>query len=177
MARHKKHKKTHRRRHRVGALSMSAGSPVVMIGSVALGYLAGSAVNNAINMLIPASMKTAPSTGKIVAGAQLGLGALLVLGKGKKSLMKTIAGGLLAGAGIKRATVVFAPNTTDTLGAYATPGQLSGYGDVPVIGRRRVAGYGDVPVIGSYNAASSLTGAQKVVGSLNSRGDDGCYTG
>lgn len=169
MAKKKKKSSTKRRRHHVGALSMNASSPIVMLGSVALGYFGGTAINQALNMIIPASMKTQAYTGKAVAAGQVGLGALLVLGKGKKSLIKTVAGGLLAGAGLKRAMVVFAPNTTDTLG---------GYGDIPVIGayappsqingRRRVNGYGSIPVIGGYNPESSLTGTpSKVMGSVD----------
>ncbi len=169
MAKRKSHKKkTHRRRHRVGALAMNASSPIVMLGSVALGYFGGTAINSALNMLIPASMKTQASTGKIVAGAQVGVGALLLLGKGHKTMIKTIGAGLLAGAGLKRATIVFKAGTTDTLGgygqipvigAYATPGQLG----------RKVAGYGQVPVIGAYNPSSSLTGgAGKIMGATGS---------
>lgn len=176
MAKKKSHKKKSRR-HKVGALSMNASSPIVMIGSVALGYLAGGFVNSAINALVPAGIKTQPYAGKVLAGGQMGLGALLILGKGKKSLLKTIAGGLVAGAGIKRATIVFAPNTTDTLGgygqvpvlgAYTTPGQI-GYGG------RRVAGYGQVPVIGAYSPNSSLTGSQKVMGSTGGSSYGGGY--
>jgi hypothetical protein len=144
---------------------MKAGSPLLMVGSAAVGFLAGTQVNQAINMLIPATMKTQANTGKAVAAVQVGVGAFLILSKGKKSMLKTIAGGLLAGAGLKRATIVFKAGTTDTLG---------GYGDVPVIGAyapngqlgRRVHGYGDVPVIGAYAPNSSLTGS-KVMGSFD----------
>ena len=176
MARKKHHKKTHRRRRSVGALAMTPSSPLVMLGSVAVGYFGAGAINPLINMLIPATMKTQPMTGKLVAGGQIGIGALLVLGKGKKSVVKTVAGGILAGAGLKRAMVVFAPGTTDTLGAYATNSALNGYGQVPVIGRHRmngaaVNGYGQVPVIGggvgAYTPNSSLTGGAKVMGSVD----------
>lgn len=167
----KKTKKSHRRRrHRVGAMALNANSPLVQLGSVALGYLAGTAVNPVINMLIPAGMKTQPMTGKIVAGAQVGLGALLVMGKGKKTLIKTILGGVVAGAGIKRAMIVFAPGTTDTLGgygqipvlgAYAVPGQL-GWGG------KKVAGYGQIPTVGAYAPNSTVNG--KVMGTFGDSG-------
>ena len=171
MAKRKSQKKKTHRRRRVGGLALNASSPLVMLGSVALGYLGGGAINSALNMLVPASMKTQSYTGKVLAGGQIGVGTLLVMGKGKKSILKTVAGGLLAGAGIKRAMVVFAPGTTDTLGgygavpvlgAYATPGQI-GYG-------RKVAGYGSVPVLGAYTPNSSLTGAVKVMGSTSASG-------
>jgi len=177
MAKKKSHKKKHHRRRHVGALALSPSSPLVMLGSVAIGYFAGTGINSAINMLIPASMKTQQYTGKAVAAGQVGLGALLVLSKGKKTLVKTIAGGLLAGAGVKRAMIVFAPGTTDTLG---------GYGQVPVLGAyttngqlgRRVNGYGQVPVVGqlgAYNPPSSLTGASKVMGNCSNSGYGSSY--
>jgi hypothetical protein len=158
MARKKRHAK-HRRRHhrRVGALALNPSSPLVMLGSVAIGYFGAGAINPMVNMLIPATMKTQPMTGKLVAAGEVGIGALLILGKGKKSMIKTIAGGLLAGAGLKRAMVVFAPGATDTLGAYRPNSALNGYGDVPVIGKHRMNGYGDVPVIGRTPGVSHGT--------------------
>lgn len=174
MARKKRRTKG-RRRHRIGAMALNANSPLVKFGSIALGYFLGTTINPLINSLVPASFKTNASAGKIIAVGTGGIGALLVFGKGRKSLAKSIAGGLLMGSAIKRATVVFKPGTTDTLGAYATQGQLGkarvmrGYGDVPVIG-----GYGDVPVIGgqgvgAYTTPGALNGA-KVMGSMNPSG-------
>jgi hypothetical protein len=71
--------------------------------------------------------------------AEIGLGGLLLL-KGKPSLLKTAAGGILAGAGIKAALKKF--------------GVISGYQSVPVIGGKRIRGYQSVPVIGAYDQAS-----------------------
>jgi hypothetical protein len=180
MARRRKRKVvSHRRRRRVGALALNASSPMVTYGSIILGFLAGGAINPLINSLIPATMKTQVNTGKMVAGGQVGIGALLVFSKGKKSLVKTLAGGLMLGAGLKRASIVFKPGTTDTLGgygrvpvvgAYETQGQL-GYG-----GRRKVAGYGDVPVVGSYTTPGALNGA-RVMGSMRSDGNGSTLMG
>lgn len=171
MARRKRtQKKHHRRRHRrIGALSLNPGSDLVTYGSIAVGFIAGGAINPLINSLVPASFKAKASAGKIISVGQAGVGAALLFMKGKKSLPKTLAGGLLLGSGIKRAMTVFKKDTTDTLG---------GYGDVPVIGaystqgqlgRRRVAGYGDVPVIGAYTTPGALNGA-RVMGSTNPSG-------
>ena len=68
-------------------------------------------------------------------------------------MIKTVAGGLLAGSGLKRAMIVFKPGTTDTLG---------GYGQVPVIG-----GYQQVPVIGAYTPNQSLNGYQTAPVAIN----------
>lgn len=130
------HKRTHtkrrRRHHRVGAMSLSAKSPVVMIGAIAAGYFLGDTLTPMIENIIPISD---PATkDKVTAGAEIGIGALLLTSR-KKSTLKTIAGGILAGAGVKKAAKAF--------------GVISGYGSVPVIGRRRVAGYGSLPVIGA----------------------------
>jgi len=73
------------------------------------------------------------------------------LGK-KKTAVEVISGGLLLGAGVKRLAV--------SLGIMN--GVLSGYGQVPVIGNRRMNGYGKVPVIGNngYSPSTSLNGYQ-----------------
>jgi hypothetical protein len=172
MARRKRtHKTKHRRRHRIGAMALSASSPIVMYGSIALGYVLGNTVNGLLNNLVPAAIATDPtkavSTGKILAAGQTGLGAALVFMKGRKTTVKTIAGGILLGSGLKRAMTVFKSGATT----------MGGYGDVPVLGAyrtngqlgyRKVAGYGDVPVIGSYATPGALNG--KVMGSMHPSG-------
>jgi len=173
MARRKRtHKTKHRRRHRIGAMALSATSPITMYGSIALGFLMGNTVNGLLNNLVPAAIATDPtkavSTGKILAAGQAGLGAALVFMKGRKTTVKTIAGGILLGSGLKRAMTVFKSGATT----------MGGYGDVPVLGAykapgqlgysRKVAGYGDVPVIGAYTGPGALNG--KVMGSMHSSG-------
>jgi len=172
MAKRKRTSKTkHRRRHSIGALSLSASSPLVIYGSIALGFLMGNTVNGLLNNLVPSAIVTdstkAVTTGKILAAGQAGLGAALVFMKGRKTTIKTIAGGVLLGSGLKRAMTVFKSGATT----------MGGYGDVPVLGAyrtngqlgyRKVAGYGDVPVIGSYATPGALNG--KVMGSLHPSG-------
>jgi len=166
-------KTKHRRRHHIGAMALSASSPIVTYGSIALGYLLGNTVNGLINNLVPAAIATDPtkavSTGKIMAAGQAGLGAALVFMKGKKTTVKTIVGGVLLGSGLKRAMTVFKSGATT----------MGGYGDVPVLGAykapgqlgyRKVAGYGDVPVLGQFAVPGALNG--KVMGSMHPSGSD-----
>jgi len=119
----------------------------------------GGTINSLVDGLVPASMKTvdkAAGTGKMIAVAQAGLGAMLVMGKmGKKSTLSVGLGGILAGAGLKRAMVVFKTGAST----------LSGYGQVPVIG-----GYQNVPVIGAYTPNNSLNGYQTAPIAINGAG-------
>jgi hypothetical protein len=80
-----------------------------------------------------------------VMGVEIGLGGLLLLSK-KKSMPMTIAGGILAGAGLKL--------------ALKKTGIISGYQSVPVIGanRHRMAGYQSVPVLGNTGMPPQLAG-------------------
>jgi len=162
MARRRKKRTTGRRRSRVGAMALNANSPVVQLGAVAIGYLfAGNAINGAIDkaLNITAIDAAGTSKGKMVAVAEAGLGALLLMKKGKKSLPLTIAGGVLAGAGLKRLLAEF---------------KIGGFQSVPVLGR--VRGFQSVPVLG--NAAPGYpvprngingytTSTQSVMGSMN----------
>jgi hypothetical protein len=163
MPKHKA-KKTSKRR-KVGAMSLTANSPLVKFGSIAIGYLMGDTLNQKLIDKLFGTPTDPVKTGKMVAVGQIGLGGALVFLKlGKKSLISEVAGGLLIGSGLKRAMVVFKDGATT----------MSGYGDVPVIGAyktpgqlgRKVAGYGDVPVIGAYAPNSALNGASKVMGSM-----------
>lgn len=139
----KKRKGTKRR---VGAASLNPGSPIVKIAAIAAGYfLAADPINNAIDKAnIKAATATEPAGTRvgetIVMGAELGIGALLLMSKKKASFLKTVPGGLLAGAGLKRALKKF--------------GVIKGYQSVPVIGgARRMAGYQSTPVIGATRPA------------------------
>lgn len=143
MAKRKHHSKRHHRR--VGASMLSPRSPLVMIGALAAGYFLGDTINGAIDKAIPApAAGTTSMMPKIVMAGEIGIGGLLLLKK-RKSLITTGFGGVLAGAGIRR--------------ALKTMGIVSGYQNVPVIGRR-MAGYQNVPVIGGMPAQLSGTPAQ-----------------
>ncbi len=167
----RKTKTTRRRRHRVGAMSLAAGSPLVKGISIAAGYLLGDTVNQQLIDKLFGTPTDPVKTGKTIAIGQIGVGSALLFMKlgSKKSIVQDLAGGVLLGAGLKRAMVVFKAGATT----------MSGYGDVPVIGayktpgqlgRKPIAGYGDVPVIGAYNPASALNGTSKVMGGMNSNG-------
>lgn len=158
-------KKTTRRHRRVGALSMRGNAQLFKIAAIAAGYFLGDKLNDFITNATGGKID-----GKIVAGAEVGLGALLLMSKGRQTMMKTVIGGLSLGAGLKKALKEF--------------GVISGYGNVPVLGARRpmrrVAGYGDVPVIGGYDSPGTLAGydspgtlagnRQRVMAGMNSSG-------
>lgn len=155
-----KRKKTTRRR-RIGAAALNPGSPVVQLGSVAVGFLLADTLNAPIDKMLKGDKPAIPAmTNKIVGAAEVGLGALLVMGKGKKSLIKTAAGGILAGAGLKRLLREF--------------GVISGYQAVPVIGSqsRGINGYQAVPVIGNPFNPSGINGYRVNGGYMvNGQGD------
>lgn len=144
---HRKHRKVHhRRRHRIGAMSLNPANPVLKLAAVGLGYfLAADPINSAIDKILPDSMKPDAGTGtapgemvKYVPGAvEVGLGAMFLLSKRRPSLIKTLASGVVAGAGLKR--------------LLKASGVITGYQATPVIGRarhHRMAGYQSVPVVG-----------------------------
>lgn len=149
-----KRKKTHKARRRsVGGMSLNPKSTVVKLVSVAAGYFLADTINGQIDKVIVPAPVTATSTGfsldknTLVMAGQVGIGSYLLLKKGKASLLTVIPGGLLAGAGLKRALKKF--------------GIVSGYQSVPIIGRRhRMAGYQSVPVIGGMPGQLSGTPLQ-----------------
>jgi len=138
-------KKAKTKKRRVGSSKMNPNSNTVKLIAVGAGYLLGDTVNSLLDKIIPASISapaTPPATTGafdvkkyIVPGAQIGIGGLLLL-KGRPTMIKTLAGGLLAGSGLKRLLVA--------------TGTVNGYQSVPVIGarRNRMAGYQSVPVVG-----------------------------
>jgi len=138
--------RTRRRHRRVGAMALNPTSTMVQAGTVVAGYLLAGKINPLIDKL------AGTMDAKIVSAVQVGLGGALVLGKlGKRSMLTVVPGGLLAGAGIKRALTSF--------------GVVTGYGDMPVVGRQ-VRGYQKVPVLG-YNPQSSLNGYETAAMPMN----------
>lgn len=139
----KKKKRTSRRR-RVGAMSMNPGSPLVRAASLAAGYFLGDSINAQVDKVLPASMTATTATGVtayVPSILELGVGGALLLMKGKPSLIKTVAGGIVAGAGLRR--------------ALKKAGVVSGFNRVPVIG-----GFNRVPVIGGIPSQLSGVPAQ-----------------
>jgi hypothetical protein len=124
-------------RRRVGATALNLKNPIVMYGPIVGGFLMGDMINNAIDKALPDDKVGQ----KIKGGAEAGIGAALVfmkLGK-KKTIIEVVAGGVLAGAGVRRLLKEFGIITG-----------IGGYQSVPVLGRRAgVNGYGAVPVIGN----------------------------
>jgi len=156
MAKHskkRKHKATRRRRRSVGALSMSASSPLMKYGPIALGFFLAAKINAPLDKMIGDKVD-----GKIVAGGQVGLGYMLALGPGKKSLIKSVAGGLLLGSGAKRAMTEFGIGGIGS--AYGnTPVVAGAYGNTPVLaGRRRLNGYSPNRAMNGYTPNSALNG-------------------
>lgn len=140
MAKHAKKRKkpATRRRRRIGAVALSASSPLVQYGSIAAGFLLGDKINEAIDKVVGATIDS-----KIVAGGQVGIGYLLALRKGaKKNLITTVVGGVMLGAGGKRALAAFGL------------GSINGYQMVPAVG-------------GYQNVRAVSGGARKRVGAAN----------
>lgn len=147
---HKKKKAKHRKHRRVGAFSLGKKDTGLTLAALAGGFLLGDTINTQIDSLVakmmPASTTTTatanPSTGQtMVMVGEIGLGGLLLLkkhGAGTMGTVLKVSGGLLAGAGLKR--------------ALKSMGIIKGYQSVPVIGRHRMAGYQSVPVIGATPA-------------------------
>lgn len=143
-----KNKKGAKRSKRMGRSSMmNPSSPVLKIAAVAAGYFLGEKIIAPLEKLIP--LKNTPASGttpatvapiipeKVIHGAEAGLGALLLM-KGKSTMVKTIAGGLLAGRGLKGLMTDF--------------NIMTGFQSVPVLGKA-VRGYQITPVLGAVPAS------------------------
>ncbi len=148
-----KRKKAQRRRRsrRVGAISLrgkkSAGLKLL---SLAGGFLLGDMINSQIDKFLPGTVDATtniktidPNLKTMVAIGEVGIGGLLMLRR-KSGAVLSMAGGVLAGAGVKR--------------ALRTMGVIKGYQQVPVIGRHRMSGYQQVPVIGNTGMPPQLSG-------------------
>lgn len=146
-----KKRKGRRRSRRVGAVSLAGkGGMGMKLIAIAGGYLLGDMINTQVDKVLPGNtdattgIKTIdPNMKNYAAIGELGIGGLLLLRK-KKSMFTTIGGGLLAGAGLKR--------------ALKQMGAIKGYQSVPVIGKHRMAGYQSVPVIGNAVVPPQLAG-------------------
>lgn len=140
--RRKHHTGRRRRSRRVGAVSLGKTSTLLKLGSLAAGYFLADTINPMIDKVVPKTTDTTTNTQvpnqTIAIIGELGIGGLLLMkrtGKGMTGKALTVAGGILAGAGVKR--------------AMKKMGVIKGYQSVPVIGRPKMAGYQSVPVIGS----------------------------
>lgn len=155
----KKRKKATGRR-RVGASKLNAGNPIVKYGSIALGYFMGDKINSQIDKLTGDKID-----GKIVGGVQAGAGAFLTFGKGKKSMIKTVAGGVLLGSGAKKLMSEFG---IGGIGPYGRiPAVAGAYGRVPVVAGKRRMGYTPNEQLGAYNPHGGLNGKMKVMAGVS----------
>lgn len=172
-------KSTPRRRRRMGAMALNASNPLVKYGPIAAGFLLlAKPINTGLDGLIPASIKAKTGSPKIVAAVEAGLGALLVFGKGKKSMVKTVIGGVLIGAGIKRLMDSMATGAPTTISGYGAVDVVSGYGAVNVVsGKRRVNGYTPNASLNGYTPNTNLGATkpvhQQVMGSADARNGSG----
>jgi hypothetical protein len=127
-------------------MALSPSSALVKYAPIVLGYFMADNVNTPIDTAVGGKVDS-----KIIAAGEVGLGYLLAF-KGKKSTIKSVAGGILIGAGLKRGLKDF--------------GVISGYGKVPIIGS-----YGKVPVIGGYTGG--YTPSTMLAGALNGNAGSG----
>lgn len=152
MAVHRKRKKNKatRRRRRIGALALNPSSQIVQIASLAGGFFLADKINPMIDKVADPTKVDQ----KLVAGAQVGLGAAyLYLKKGKKNIILTVASGLFAGAGVKRAMTAFGIGDIAINGYQRVP-SVNGYQNVPAVGRRRQVGaYNPAPLGMGMNAS------------------------
>jgi len=152
MAKRKHKKSTRRRRRGVGAFGLKGKDNMLKLASLGAGFFIGKPINDQIDKLLAkvnptTATATTSSNGTIATVAELGLGGILLMRKksaGTMGMSLTVAGGLLAGAGLRR--------------AIGQLGFMNGYQSVPVIGRHRMAGYQSVPVIGQRNMPAQLSG-------------------
>lgn len=168
MSKRKKPVKRRRRRMGAAAMSLNPTSPLVKFGAPLLGFFMPGPINGIID-------KVAGSIDpKIVGVAQTGLGVLYLMSKGKKNLLLTIAAGVTAGAGAKRAMTAFG---IGAIGNYGQVSVLNGYGNVTAIGYRekaRLNGYAPQGTLAGYSPQGTLAGPNVMgsVGNGNGSGSD-----
>lgn len=145
-------RRTHRK-HRVGATDLNPKNPLVLLAAAAVGFVAADQIYSAIDKAIPTTTVPATATtpavvknvvSDTVLGAGFaGTGAAIAL-MGKKTMAKTVLGGVLAGAGLKW--------------ILKDQGVISGFPSVPVIAGRNMRGFPSVPVIAGVPAALKGSG-------------------
>jgi hypothetical protein len=126
-------------------MSLNPKNPLVLVASVAAGYFASDEIYKMIDKAIPTKDTSATDKTQINAISDTALGggmaaaggALALLGK--KSMIKTVAGGIIAGAGLKL--------------VLKDQGVIKGFPSVPSVGRRRMNGFPSVPSVGYTPAA------------------------
>lgn len=154
MARRKRRSTHHhhrRRSRRVGALGLGKGDTGMKLLSIAAGYLMADTINAQVDKVVPkttdpTTLVQTPNQNIAIIG-EVGLGGLLLMKKSSSGTVGKVlkyGGGVLVGAGLKRALKKF--------------GVIKGYQAVPVLGRPRMAGYQSVPVLGKTVTPPQLSG-------------------
>jgi len=101
-----------------------------MAATVAIGYFMGDTINAQIDKVLPASIATGTGVmGYLPTVAEAGIGAMLLKSKGS-SLVKSAAGGILLGAGLRRGL-----KKAGVVAGYQSVPALGGYQSVPALGR------------------------------------------
>lgn len=150
--RRKTKKKATRRRRRVGAMALTASNPLVKYGSMAAGFFVADDINQGIDKFT--GTMDAKAKGAITSGIGAGL-VFMKLGK-KKTVVETVAGGLLIGAGAKRLLKEF--------------GIMNGFRAVPAVNGampKRLNGYQNVNVLNGYPTARIPMNGYKVPGGVS----------
>lgn len=158
MAKKKSKKRKGSRRRRIGAAGLNPRSPLVMAAGAAAGFFLGDKINEHIETATNGKVD-----GKIIGGAEAGLGAFLLLRK-KKTMLTSLGGGFLAGMGAKKLAKEL--GIINGVGGFRTVPVLGGFRDVPVIGARRMAGY--IPSSGRMGGYTVPRTASNVMGSAES---------
>jgi hypothetical protein len=154
-------KKTTRRRRRMGAMALNANSPLVLYGSIALGYFFGDKLNAPIKQMIGTKVDA-----KILGAGEAVLGYFVGMRKGKVSVIQKVAGGALIGAGAKELMTAFGMGGMSPYGM--VPVVNGAYGNVPVInGRKRLGGYTPNNSMAGYTPNMSIN---KVMGGMDTHG-------
>lgn len=155
MPRHRRSRPHHRRRRRhVGGFGLKGKDTTLKLLSLAGGFFMGKTINAGVDKIItkmtPAAtppVANTQSVSTIATVGEIGVGGLLLMMRkpgGTTGKIMKVAGGVLAGAGIRR--------------AIGQMGFMNGFQSVPVIGRHRMAGYQSVPVIGQRTIPPQLAG-------------------
>lgn len=147
MPKRKKRGGSRRRRRHVGALNLKGKDTTLKLAALAAGFLIGPKLNAAIDKANTTTSTTGVVTTKVdpsfIMVGEIGVGGLLLMRKKSNMIMK-IGGGVLAGAGLRR--------------AIGKMGLMNGFQSVPVIGRHRMAGYQSTPVLGRATMPPQLAG-------------------
>lgn len=146
---HKRRRQRHhaRRRSKVGLTTMSPANPLIVLGSLALGYLSGDTISGKLDTYIPTTTTPATATtpavvknvvsDTVLGASEMGAAALLYL-KGPKKVWSHVVAGFTAGVGLRL--------------VLKDQGVVTGFQSLPVIGNI-LRGFQSLPVVGKIPSA------------------------